>query len=612
MFFHLKHALKYKFNSYICPMEYNLLKKIDDPSDLRQLKQDQLSQVAQELREFIIDVVAAKEGHLGASLGTVELTLALHYVFNTPDDNLIWDVGHQAYGHKIITGRRDDFHTIRQWNGIAGFPKITESVYDTFGAGHSSTSLSAALGMALAAQQDNDRDRQHIAVIGDASIASGMAFEALNHAGVTDANLLIILNDNAIGIDPSVGALKQSLAQSVPTDTTSENTLFHALNIDHHGPVDGHDLHLLIHRLSSLKKQKGIRLLHIQTVKGKGLPAAEQDQVTYHAPGKFDKSTGKREAKPISKFTKYQDVFGLTLLELAKRDQNIMAITPAMPSGSSLHYMMKEFPDRALDVGIAEQHAVTLSAGLALQGKKVFCVIYSTFLQRAYDQLIHDVALQNIPVVFCIDRAGLVGHDGPTHHGVFDIAFLRAIPNLIIAAASDEENLQNLLFTAAQGLEHPIAIRYPRGKGAQENWQQPMKKITIGKGRCLQKGKDIAVLSFGAIKENVDIAIQATKDQANVAHYDLQFAQPLDTGLLDEIFSNYKKLICVEDGSKIGGVGESVQAYAQQKGFTGKIDSLAVPDRFIAQGNREDVQRDAGISVDAIVNKLVQMIDDLA
>ena len=593
-------------------MKYNLLKKINDPKDLRQLDQDQLSEVAQELREFIIDVVAAKEGHLGASLGTVELTLALHYVFATPDDKLIWDVGHQAYGHKIITGRRDDFHTNRQWNGIAGFPKITESQYDTFGAGHSSTSLSAALGMALAAQQNKQFDRQHIAVIGDASIASGMAFEALNHVGVTDANLLIILNDNAIGIDPSVGALKQYLAKSKPTDDHSENTLFHALNIDYHGPIDGHDMHFLINRLRSLKQQKGVKLLHIQTVKGKGLPAAEQDQVTYHAPGKFDKSTGKREAKPVSKFTKYQDVFGLTLLELAKKDKDIMAITPAMPSGSSLHYMMKEFPDRALDVGIAEQHALTLSAGLALQAKKVFCVIYSTFLQRAYDQLIHDVALQNIPVIFCIDRAGLVGHDGPTHHGVFDIAYLKAIPNLIVAAASDEQNLQDLLFTAAQGLDHPIAIRYPRGKGTQENWQQPMKKIAIGKGKCLKKGKAIAVLSFGSVRENVDQALKKLDDNADPAHYDLQFAKPLDTDLLDKIFANYEKLICVENGSKIGGIGESVQAYAQEQGFLGKISLLAVPDRFIQQGNMEDVQQNAGISVDAIVDELVQIIDDHA
>jgi 1-deoxy-D-xylulose-5-phosphate synthase len=590
-------------------MKYNLLKKINDPKDLRQLNQDQLPEVAQELREFIIDVVATKEGHLGASLGTVELTLALHYVFATPDDKLIWDVGHQAYGHKIITGRRVDFHTNRQWNGIAGFPKITESQYDTFGAGHSSTSLSAALGMALAAQQNKLFDRQHIAVIGDASIASGMAFEALNHAGVTDANLLIILNDNAIGIDPSVGALKQYLAKSKPTDDHSENTLFHALNIDYHGPIDGHNMRSLLNRLRSLKQQKGVQLLHIQTVKGKGLPAAEQDQVTYHAPGKFDKSTGKREAKPVSKFTKYQDVFGLTLLELAKKDKDIMAITPAMPSGSSLHYMMKEFPDRALDVGIAEQHAVTLSAGLALQGKKVFCVIYSTFLQRAYDQLIHDVALQNIPVIFCIDRAGLVGHDGPTHHGVFDIAYLKAIPNLIVAAASDEQNLQDLLFTAAQGLDQPIAIRYPRGKGAQENWQQAMKKIQIGKGKCLKKGKAIAVLSFGSVKANVDQAIQEIAHQVDPAHYDLQFAKPLDTALLNEIFANYEKLICVEDGSKIGGIGESVKAYAQEQGFLGKISLLAVPDRFIQQGNMEDVQQDAGISIDTIINELVQIID---
>ena len=589
-------------------MKESLLEKIDDPSDLRRLSKDELKHLAQELRDFIIDIVATKEGHLGASLGTVELTLALHHVFNTPEDKLIWDVGHQAYGHKILTGRRNNFHTNRQWNGIAGFPKISESVYDTFGAGHSSTSLSAALGMAIAAQQNKQFDREHIAVIGDASIASGMAFEALNHAGVTDANLLIILNDNAIGIDPSVGALKQYLARSGPGEASTDNSIFHALNIDHQGPIDGHDLSLLIDRLKSAQKQKGVRLLHIQTIKEKGLAKAEQDQVTYHAPGKFDKNTGKRAPKPISKFTKYQDVFGKTLLRLARKDPDIMAITPAMPSGSSLHYMMQEFPDRALDVGIAEQHAVTLSAGSALQGKKVFCVIYSTFLQRAYDQLIHDVALQDIPVIFCIDRAGLVGHDGPTHHGVFDIAYLRAIPNLIIAAASDEENLQNLLFTAAQGLEHPIAIRYPRGKGQQEDWQQPMKLLPIGKGKCLKQGNTLAILSYGSMRQQVSQAIDKTEHTAQIGHYDLQFAKPLDKELLDEVFAGYQQVICVEDGSRIGGVGEAVQAYAQERAFTGKIRILGIPDRFIPQGSMDDVRNDAGISAQAILEQINKML----
>lgn len=589
-------------------MKESLLEKIDDPKDLRQLSKDDLPRLAKELREFIIDIVATKEGHLGASLGTVELTLALHHVFNTPEDKLIWDVGHQAYGHKILTGRRDSFHTNRQWNGIAGFPKISESVYDTFGAGHSSTSLSAALGMAIAAQQNQQYEREHIAVIGDASIASGMAFEALNHAGVTDANLLIILNDNAIGIDPSVGALKQYLARSGPGEASTDNSIFRALNIDHQGPIDGHDLNILIDRLKSAQKQKGVRLLHIQTIKGKGLSEAERDQVTYHAPGKFDKTTGKRAPKPISKFTKYQDVFGKTLLRLARKDKDIMAITPAMPSGSSLHYMMQEFPDRALDVGIAEQHAVTLSAGSALQGKKVFCVIYSTFLQRAYDQLVHDVALQDIPVIFCIDRAGLVGHDGPTHHGVFDIAFLRAIPNLIIAAASDEENLQNLLYTAAQGLEHPIAIRYPRGKGQQENWQQPMKRLSIGKGKCLKQGSTLAILSYGSTRLQVSQAIDNTEDPYQIGHYDLQFAKPLDKELLDEVFAGYQQVICVEDGSQIGGVGEAVQVYAQEQGYSGKIQTLGIPDRFIPQGSMQDVQSDAGISAQAILEQINRML----
>lgn len=589
-------------------MKDDLLTKINQPQDLRQFSPDKLPQIAGELRDFIIDVVSTKEGHLGASLGTVELTLALHYVFKTPDDKLIWDVGHQAYGHKIITGRREAFPTNRQWNGLAGFPKITESVYDTFGAGHSSTSISAALGLALAAQQDQQLDRQHIAVIGDASIASGMAFEALNHAGVTNANLLIILNDNAIGIDPSVGALKQYLALSKPEDQPVKNSIFHALNIDYHGPIDGHNLNNLMSKLKELKQQKGVRLLHVQTIKGKGLTAAENDQVTYHAPGKFDKTTGKRQEKPRSKFTKFQDVFGLTLLDLARHDNNVMAITPAMPSGSALHYMMKQFPDRALDVGIAEQHAVTLSAGLALQGKKVFCVIYSTFLQRAYDQLIHDVCLQNIPVIFCVDRAGLVGHDGPTHHGVFDIAYLRAIPNLIVAAARDEYNLQNLLYTAAQGLHQPIAIRYPRGKGNQQNWQQQPLKIKIGKGVCLRKGQKIAVLTYGSTSLNVEKAIDQINDDNAVAHYDMQFAKPIDKVMLKAIFQSFQKIICVEDGCKNGGVGEATQAFAQSCGFSGSIDILAIPDRFISHGSMNDVQEDAGISANQIFKKIKTLL----
>ena len=440
-----------------------LLDHINFPSDLRALNQEDLPQLAKELREFIIDIVATKEGHLGASLGVIELTIALHYVFNTPDDLLVWDVGHQAYGHKILTGRKSLFHTNRQLHGISGFPKRDESEYDTFGVGHSSTSISAALGMAIASQLKGE-DRQHIAIIGDASIASGMAFEGLNHAGVTDANLLVILNDNAIGIDPSVGALKQYLT-NVKKGTEQQDTIFEALNFDYTGPIDGHDLDALIKELNRLKFVKGPKFLHVITTKGKGLKQAEENQVTYHAPGKFDSVTGELITKSASALTKFQDVFGLTIVELAEQNPKIVGITPAMPTGSSLKFMMEQMPNRAIDVGIAEQHAVTLSAGMATQGMVVFCNIYSTFLQRAYDQVIHDVALQNLPVIFCLDRAGLVGEDGATHHGVFDLAYLRCIPNLIIFAPRDETELRNIMYTAQLGLGHPIAIRYPRGHG---------------------------------------------------------------------------------------------------------------------------------------------------
>jgi len=452
-------------------MAQKLLDNIQLPQDFKSFTSAQLEQLSQELREFIIAIVASKEGHLGASLGVVELTIAVHFVFNTPDDKLIWDVGHQAYGHKILTGRKDVFHTNRQKEGISGFPKIIESDYDAFGTGHSSTSISAALGMALASQLDGDLDRSHIAIIGDASIASGMAFEGLNHAGVTDANLLVILNDNAIGIDPSVGALKQYLT-NVKKGTAKEDNIFEALNFNYSGPVDGHNLVELVAVLRELKDTKGPKFLHIITTKGKGLPLAEQHQITYHAPGKFDAKTGILQSNQASlQAPKYQDVFGKTLVELAATNPDIIGITPAMPTGSSLKFMMEAFPERALDVGIAEQHAVTLAAGLATQGKVVFCTIYSTFLQRAYDQLIHDVALQNLPVIFCVDRAGLVGQDGPTHHGAFDLSYLNTVPNLTICAPSSEIELRNIMYTSQKGLPNPIAIRYPRGRGRTIDWK---------------------------------------------------------------------------------------------------------------------------------------------
>ncbi|WP_339846770.1 1-deoxy-D-xylulose-5-phosphate synthase [uncultured Dokdonia sp.] len=587
---------------YLCNMPESILDTIKTPSDLRLLTQEQLPQLAVELRRFIIDIIATKEGHLGASLGVVEITIALHYIFNTPEDNLIWDVGHQAYGHKILTGRKDIFHTNRQKGGISGFPNRMESVYDTFGTGHSSTSISAALGMAMAATLKDQKDRHHIAVIGDASIASGMAFEGLNHAGVTDANLLVILNDNAIGIDPSVGALKKYLT-NVKKGTAREDNIFEALNFKYFGPVDGHDLPKLLETLEALKKVKGPKFLHVITTKGKGLALAEKEQITYHAPGKFDAITGIRVKKEeIAEPPKYQDVFGHTIVELATLNKKIIGITPAMPTGSSLKYMIAAFPDRAFDVGIAEQHAVTLSAGMATEGMVVFCNIYSTFLQRAYDQIIHDVALQNLPVIFCLDRAGLVGQDGGTHQGVFDLAYLNCIPNLIIYAPSDEIALRNILYTAQLGLEHPIAIRYPRGRGIHIDWQLPFKKIEIGKGHCIQEGDNVAIISIGSILKNVLAAVEQSKNECGI--YDIGFLKPIDTDLLDEVFKTYKHIITIEDGSKIGGLGSVVGDYAFAKAYKGKLTVLGVPDAFIEHATVDEQYEEAGISVNAITRLL--------
>ncbi|MDG1284818.1 MAG: 1-deoxy-D-xylulose-5-phosphate synthase, partial [Flavobacteriaceae bacterium] len=535
----------------------NLLKHINSVSDLRQLSPSELPQLAKELRQFIIEIVATKEGHLGASLGVVELTIALHYVFNTPDDLLIWDVGHQAYGHKILTGRKAEFHTNRQHKGISGFPKRDESVFDAFGTGHSSTSISAALGMAIASQLKGE-NRQHIALIGDASIASGMAFEGLNHAGVTTANLLVILNDNAIGIDPSVGALKQYLT-NVKKGTQKQDNIFESLNFDYSGPIDGHDMEAIITELERLKTIEGPKFLHIITTKGKGLKQAETDQVKYHAPGKFDATTGDLISKNNKNLPpKYQDVFGLTLVELAKKNLSIVGITPAMPTGSSLKYMMEVLPDRAFDVGIAEQHAVTMAAGMATQGLIPFCNIYSTFLQRAYDQIIHDVALQSLPVIFCIDRAGLVGEDGATHHGVFDLAYLRCIPNLIIVAPRNEIELRNIMYTAQKGLAQPIAIRYPRGRGITPNWESEFEAIEIGTGVQLEQGENLAILSVGAISNTVSEAV----NELSCAHYDMRFIKPLDERLLHSVFKTYPKIITIEDGVIRGGFGSAVLEFA--------------------------------------------------
>ena len=582
-------------------MTGNLLSNINNPTDLRQLDEAQLPQVAQELRDFIIDIVSVKEGHLGASLGVVELTIALHYVFNTPEDLLIWDVGHQAYGHKILTGRRENFHSNRQINGISGFPKRSESVYDAFGVGHSSTSISAALGMAIASNLKGVFEKHHIAVIGDASIASGMAFEGLNHAGVTDANLLVILNDNAIGIDPSVGALKNYLTAVKEGKNPKKNNMIKSLNFDYSGPIDGHDIFAVIKELKRLKKVKGPKFLHIITTKGKGLQQAEEDQVKYHAPGKFDKITGEIPLKSEENLPpKYQDVFGLTVLDLARANEKIIGITPAMPSGSSLKFMMDAFPKRAFDVGIAEQHAVTLSAGMATQGMVVFCNIYSTFLQRAYDQVIHDVALQDLPVIFCLDRSGLVGEDGATHHGVFDLAYLRCIPNMIIYAPLNEIALRNILYTAQLGLNHPIAIRYPRGRGQIADWKKPYEKIEIGEANCLKKGSKVAILSNGTIGNNVTLALAKMNCPETIAHYDFAFVKPLDEKLLHTIFNSFEAIITVEDGVIKGGFGSAILEFSAQNNYTKIVENLGIPDEFIEHGTVEELQRYCKIDIDSL------------
>ena len=594
-------------------MPIKMLEHINSPSDLRKLTVFQLPELAKELREFIIDIVAVKEGHLGASLGVVELTIALHYVFDTPNDLLVWDVGHQAYGHKILTERRKKFNTNRQLGGISGFPKRTESAYDTFGTGHSSTSISAALGMAIASQLKGD-PKNHIAVIGDASIASGMAFEGLNHAGVTDANLLIILNDNAIGIDPSVGAFKNYLTAVKEGKNPKQNNIIKSLNIDYTGPIDGHNISALIQELERLKQVKGPKFLHIVTTKGKGLQQAEEDQVKYHAPGKFDAETGEllktsTENLPL----KFQDVFGLTLVELAKHNEKIIGITPAMPSGSSLKFMMDVFPKRAFDVGIAEQHAVTLSAGMVSQGMIVYCAIYSTFLQRAYDQIIHDVALQNLPVIFCLDRAGLVGEDGATHHGVFDIAFLRCIPNMIIHAPKDEIELQNILYTASLGLKNPIAIRYPRGRGKNIDWKFPsdFQKIQIGKAKKLRKGKGIAILSTGTLADNVSKALDEIEDTDRYfAHYHFGFIKPLDEKKLHKICDKFATIITVEDGVTTGGFGSSILEFSAKNDYVNEIFLCGVPDYFIEHGTVDELQQFCNLDVDGLKSLFSGLLDE--
>lgn len=625
-----------------------LLTKINSPADLRNLDQSQLVQLSDELRQFIIDNVSVYGGHFGASLGVVELTVALHYAFNTPYDQLVWDVGHQAYGHKIITGRRDEFHTNRKYRGMSGFPKRKESPYDAFGVGHSSTSISAALGMAVASDYKHEKDRQHIAVIGDGALTGGMAFEAMNHAGdLSNSNLLIILNDNNMSIDPNVGALKDYLTDITTSHTYNKakdelwkvlgklskfgtsakdivskvensmksfllqhSNLFESLNLRYFGPVDGHDVNHLVSIFNDLKDIPGPKILHCVTTKGKGFALAEKDQTRWHAPGKFDKVTGviQKKVYDTPQPPKYQDVFGHTLVELAEENENIMGVTPAMPSGSSLNIMMKAMPERAFDVGIAEQHAVTFSAGLATQGMVPFCNIYSTFMQRAYDQVIHDVCIQNLHVVFCLDRAGFAGADGPTHHGAYDIAFMRCIPNIVVAAPMNEAELRNMMYTAQLPREGAYCIRYPRGQGVMPQWRTPMEKIKEGTGRLIREGEQVAILTIGHIG---NYAIEACRmlepEGLSPAHYDMRFVKPLDEKLLHEIFRKFDKVITVEDGCLMGGFGSAVLEFMADHGYQAQVKRLGIPDAIIEHGEQEELHAECGFDPAGIADTVRQM-----
>lgn len=631
-----------------------LLAKINSPADLKKLDQAELVQLCGELRQFIIDNVSVYGGHFGASLGVVELTVALHYVFNAPYDELVWDVGHQAYGHKILTGRRDVFHTNRFYKGISGFPKRKESEYDSFGVGHSSTSVSAALGMAVASKYNHLEDKQHVAIIGDGALTGGMAFEALNHAGVSDTNILIILNDNCMSIDPNVGALKDYLTDITTSQTynrlkddvwnllgklshfgknaqeivskiengikstlLSQSNLFESLNLRYFGPVDGHDVDHMVAVLSDLKQIKGPKILHCVTTKGKGYgPAENGNATTWHAPGTFDKITGEIHKKvyEIPQPPKYQDVFGHTLVELAKENKKIVGITPAMPSGSSMNIMMKEMPERAFDVGIAEQHAVTFSAGLATQGLIPFCNIYSSFMQRAYDQVIHDVCIQNLPVNFCLDRAGFAGADGPTHHGAYDIAYFRCLPNMIVAAPMNESELRNLMFTAQlPRTEKAFSIRYPRGQGVMPNWKTPFEKIEIGTGRKIKEGEELAILTIGHIGNYaVEVCERLAKKDIQIAHYDMRFVKPLDETMLHEVFGKFKKIITVEDGSIQGGFGSAILEFMSDNNYTAEIKRLGIPDAVIEHGEQIELHKECGFDPNGIEQVAIAMLKAVA
>ena len=619
--------------------ETNLLDTIDFPADVRKLQPEQLRQLSSELRQYIIDVVSYNPGHLGASLGVVELTVALHYVFDTPYDKIIWDVGHQAYGHKILTGRRKLFSTNRKYKGISGFPKMSESEYDAFGTGHSSTSISAALGMAVAAKEKGE-NRHVVAVIGDGAMTAGQAFEGLNNAGISNANILVILNDNNIAIDENVGALKEYLLNITTSKTYNKfkdkvwnsfsifgkhtsgarrlaaqveagfkssildkSNLFQGLNFRYFGPIDGHDVMHLLKVLEDLKRIPGPKILHCITTKGKGFEKAEQEQTVFHAPGRFDKLTGEILRSPSTDTAPlFQEVFGETMVELAEMNGKISAITPAMPTGSALNIMMRKFPERVYDVGIAEQHAVTFSAGLATMGIIPYCHIYSTFLQRSYDQIIHDVALQKLRVVFCIDRGGLVGQDGATHHGFFDIAFMRSIPNMIVSAPMDENELRNMLYTAQiEKNNFPISIRYPRGKGIDKDWRKPFEEIEIGKSRILLDGNDVAVLSIGYAGNMVSEAIKKLGgENFSIAHYDMRFVSPLDKETLYHIFKKFSRIITVEDGILSGGFGSAIIEFMSDNGYNAKIKRLGIPDYFVEHGLKEELYKECGFNVENI------------
>jgi 1-deoxy-D-xylulose-5-phosphate synthase len=624
-----------------------LLQNINQPSDMKALNKEQLHQLSDELRQYIIDVVSVHGGHFGASLGVVELSVALHYVYNTPYDQLVWDVGHQAYGHKILTGRRDAFPTNRKYKGLSGFPKRSESEYDTFGVGHSSTSISAALGMAIAAKYKGE-DRKTVAVIGDGSMTAGMAFEAMNHAGVSDSDMLIILNDNCMSIDPNVGALREYLTDITTSQTYNKikddvwnalgklpvgknftremasklehsvkgfinksSNLFEALNIRYFGPIDGHNITKLVDTLQDLRNIPGPKILHIITTKGKGYALAEKDQTKWHAPGLFDKVTGeiKKKVYETPQPPKYQDVFGHTIIELAEANSAIFGVTPAMPSGSSLKFMMEKMPNRAIDVGICEQHAVTVSAGMATQGLRVFCNIYSSFMQRAFDQVVHDVAIQKLPVVFCLDRAGLVGEDGPTHHGCYDIAYFRCIPNLIICSPMNEAELRNLMFTSQlESTKLPFVIRYPRGEGMMPEWRTPFSEITIGKGRKLKDGKDIAILSLGHPGNFATAAIRQVRSEGiDPAHYDMRFVKPLDEELLHEVFSKYKKIITLEDGTIKGGMGSAILEFMAEHNYHAEVLIMGIPDRLVEHGSPKELYHEIGIDAESIAVNLRKM-----